>query len=183
LGLSKPDSGSVVLHGIPLNQIAPRDLAQSVGVAGADYGLLRGSLQRNLCYRWPGIDSESLQQVIEYCGLESLLARTPDGLRLRVTESGHNLSSGERQRIGLARALVGQPAILMLDEPETSLDAPGLSLLNDLIDNYAGTILLATHNQALARRCDRCWRLPLSGAATEASSDAPEPISGSHRDG
>jgi len=183
LGLSLPRRGRVKMHGVALARISPLDLARSVGVAGSDYGLLKGSLQRNLCYRWPGIDPETVARVVETCGLTPLVSRMPDGLASIITESAHNLSAGERQRIGLARALMGQPEILLLDEPETSLDAPGLSLLNKLIESYPGTILLATHNEALARRCSQRWQMPLTGAVNLTSGGVQSQNPGAYQHG
>ncbi|RMF98643.1 MAG: ABC transporter ATP-binding protein [Gammaproteobacteria bacterium] len=155
--LLDPDAGEILLDGQPIRELALDDLRQAVGVVSPDFGLLRGSIERNLRYRNPRASDAELQRIIELCGVDELLAEIPGGLRARVAEDGRNLSLGQRQRIALARALLGRPRVLLLDEPETGLDATARRALDRVLRTFSGTILLATHDPARIAMADQSW--------------------------
>src|SRR5207247_2866875 len=88
-----------------------------------------------------------------------ILAELPRGLDTRIREGGAGLSIGQRQRLALARALLGSPDVLLLDEIDANLDGQSRAALERVLAHYPGTVLLATHDAALARAADAVWRL------------------------
>ncbi len=157
--LLDPDHGQVKLDGIPLDSIEQRSLRQAVSMMTPDLPLMRGSVEKNLRYRLPGASDKQLQQVAELCGIPQLLAQLPRGNASRVTESGGNLSLGQRQRLGLARALLGNPRLLLLDEVDANLDPTSALALRQVIQQYAGTILLITHRLDWVMQADQVWHI------------------------
>jgi ABC-type bacteriocin/lantibiotic exporter with double-glycine peptidase domain len=128
-------------------------------MAGADLPLLRGSIARNLAYRKSDASQEELDEIARLCGVDTVLARLPAGIATRVREGGQGLSAGERGRLLLARALVGAPRVLLLDEIENSLDAEARVILGRVLADFPGTILVATHDPEIIACCDAVWHL------------------------
>ncbi|HFB66182.1 MAG TPA: ATP-binding cassette domain-containing protein [Aeromonadales bacterium] len=79
--------------------------------------------------------------------------------KIRIEEQGKNLSSGEKSRMTLFRALIGSPEVLILDEPENHLDEKGYQIIKYLLNHYEGTIIMATHCSELIDLCDSMWNL------------------------
>lgn len=156
--LRRPDSGRAVVDGRDLARCRLGSLRREVGVLSADLPLMRGTVRRNLLYRMPKASDEELSAVIDALELEPLLDQLPAGLASRVAEGGTNLSSGERQRLQMARAALGSPRVLILDEPDAHLDDSGRSLLRRFLESYPGTVLVVWHGQD-PPRADRVWKL------------------------
>ncbi len=157
--LVDPNKGSVRLDGVNVRSLPGDDLRRRVSYAGVDAGLLRGSLRRNLTYRSPDVDDDALHEVVRACGLLPLIGGLPDGLATRIDEGGRNLSTGQRQRVQLARALMGGPDILLLDEADANLDAETTHLVDRLVAARTGTTVLATHRRETAAAADIVWCL------------------------
>lgn len=157
--LVDPDRGRVLLDGRDLCELRPRDLRRAIGLVGQDLPLVSGTLDRNLRYRWRRAPDEDVARACRLCGLDDLIARLPQGLKTRLREAGSDLSLGERQRIALARALLGTPRLLLLDEADTNLDEAGLEVLQRVLVDYGGTVLVATHRPEIARLATRTWQL------------------------
>ncbi len=153
------DQGTVFLDGHDISQIEQSSLRREVGIMTPDLPLLRGSIQRNLSYRWPKAPPEVLAQAQELCGLEEILSALPGGTNTRVTEDGANLSLGQRQRIGLARAVLGNPRLLLLDEVDANLDPSAAQALRRVLAGYSGTILLVTHRLDWVNLADQVWHI------------------------
>jgi len=158
-GLVLPDSGSARLDGQSLARRRGASWRRAVGMASPDLPLLQGSIGRNLRYRWPRAPRARVQRILRLCELDDLVARWPDGLTTRLATGGANLSLGERQRIALARALLGEPRLLLLDEPEANLDAASRRILEWVLREYPGTILWVTHQPVDLASFDALWRL------------------------
>lgn len=141
----EPDAGSISIDGQPLGQTTLRSSARSIGVVGPDLPLMRGTVQRNLTYAMPDASPEEISRVLAVTGLDRLLSELPDGIRTWVTEGGKNLSLSQRQRIALGRALMGNPPILLLDEPTDGLDQASTDEFVTILTRHRGTVLLATH--------------------------------------
>ena len=138
-------------------------------MVGPDLPLLRGSVSRNLRYRNPQVSEEELERICQSCGIHQVLDVLPKGWQTRLSEVGLNLSVGQRQRLALARALIGNPRILLLDEADANLDPNTLAILEGIITNFSGTVLLITHRPELLRMVDQIWHLD-RGCLVEAGS-------------
>jgi len=159
LGLIKPDSGQVLLHGEDPLRLHPQAKGLNTGAFGPDLGLLRTSVRRNIDYRLGDSSEEELLQLVDYCDLGALVSKLPKGLDSLISDQSGNVSSGEQARIALARAINGQPAILLLDEPESHLDSKGLQVVHHLLKTYPGTIIVSTHSPELVHLCDQTWSM------------------------
>ena len=159
--LTDPGAGAVRLDGDDLRERSLRSVRAAIGVAGPDLPLLRGSVERNLRYRRPDASRDDLTRVIDLCDLGELIARLPDGLSTRVGEAGQRLSAGEGQRIALARALLGDPRLLLLDEADANLDATARATLDRVVAavRRRATVLVVTHRRETIERADAVWHL------------------------
>ncbi len=161
LGLIKVDSGLVRINGNLPNKTSSQDRAAHIGYASAEAGLIRGNLFNNLTYRKAKDQIKGVDELLSFCQLDGLVEKLPKGLNSKILESGKNLSSGEKARILLFRALLGAPAILILDEPESYLDKQGLKIIKNLLADYKGTIVMATHNSELIKLCHKEWDIDM----------------------
>jgi ABC-type multidrug transport system fused ATPase/permease subunit len=157
--LLDPDSGSVLLDGQDLATASLRSVRRHVALVSPDLPLLRGTVKHNLRYRNPGASEEEYQRVIRECRVDEILQELPKGERTRVSDAGTNLSQGQRTRIALARALLDNPTVLLLDETDANLDPRSAAILDDILERYAGTVLIVTHRiERVARATGSgCW--------------------------
>jgi ABC-type multidrug transport system fused ATPase/permease subunit len=153
--LVDPDAGSVRLDGCDLRNVTLRSLRRAVGVVSPDAPLLRGSLERNLRYRAGSASREELERVCRLCGVDRVAAELPRGLATRLGEGGRELPVAQRQRIALARALLGRPRLLLVDEADGHLDGA----LEQVLAEFHGTVLLVCQLAERVRRCDAVWHL------------------------
>lgn len=159
--LIDPDAGSVWLDGQDLAERNLDSVRGAVTMAGPDLPLLRGSVRDNLLYRWPDAPEEELDRVRELCALDGLLAELPDGLETKIRDGGKNLSAGQRQRIALARALVGSPRVLLLDEADANLDSDARGVVERIVREGRGerTVIVISHRPEVLEWADTTWRM------------------------
>jgi ABC-type multidrug transport system fused ATPase/permease subunit len=155
--LFDPDAGQVLLDGQDIAHHSLSSVHRAFGMVSPDLPLLRGTIEKNLKYRWTRADEEALAAVRALCGIDEMLAELPEGLQTRVAEGGANLSFGQRQRIALARALLGHPPVLLLDEADANLDARSSRIVDRVLASYGGTVLLVTHRLERAAAADEIW--------------------------
>lgn len=155
--LIDPDQGKVCLDGQDLAKHSLASVRRSIGMAGPDLPLLRGTVEKNLSYRWPDAPALEMARVRELCGVDEVLAELPEGEKTRVAEGGMGLSAGQRQRIALARALLGDPPLLLLDEIDSNLDPKASAVVDRVLSEYRGTILLVTHRLDHLSSADVVW--------------------------
>ena len=161
LGLIKVDAGKIKVNGVYPNKTTPNDRANNIGYSSAEASLMKCSLRQNLCYRKSPASKKEINNLLTFCQLDQLVKKLDCGIYTQVNEHGQNFSSGEKARISLFRALLGNPAILILDEPESYLDKQGFKIIKELLKIYEGTLIIATHNQELISLCNREWNLDI----------------------
>jgi len=155
--LINPDSGVIRLDGQDLVAHSLSSVRRAMGMVGPDLPLLRGSVHRNVVYFKPNAKRSALKHIYQLCGLDQLLAELPNGPATKVLEGGKNLSLGQRQRIALARALLGNPTVLLLDEADANLDAQATNLIHEILAKFKGTVLMVTHDPYRIMRADYIW--------------------------
>jgi ATP-binding cassette subfamily B protein len=157
--LVDPDKGRVLLDDQDLAERSLESVHRAIGVASSDLPLLRGSISHNLRYRMPKIPADEFSRIQELCGLEDVLTVLPEGLETHVIEGGRNLSLGQRQRIILARAVIGNPRVLLLDEIDSNIDEAGGRALDRVLAQFPGTVIIASHHPDRIARADAVWRM------------------------
>ncbi|WP_416909224.1 MAG: ATP-binding cassette domain-containing protein [Polymorphobacter sp.] len=159
-GLLRPAHGSIRLGLTALSRLDMVQYRQGIGILPQQPVFVDGSIRDNILCDRPGIDDDALAGAVAAAGLQPIIARL-GGLDGAVGDGGQRLSGGERQRIALARALVGRPALLLLDEPSNHLDEEGIAhLLAQLFDTPdRPTCLVATHDPRLLARADHVYDL------------------------
>lgn len=156
-GLWHPSAGSVRLDGATLDQYGEEGLADHVGYLPQEVMLFEGTVAENISRMSESPDSKAIIAAAERAGAHDMILRLADGYDSRVGDGGITLSGGQKQRIGLARAMYGDPVVLVLDEPNSNLDAPGSNALNKAIremkDN-GNIVIVMAHRPAAIAECD-----------------------------
>jgi ATP-binding cassette, subfamily C, bacterial PrsD len=132
VGIWPAQQGVIRLDGAALDQWGDH-LGQYVGFLPQDVALFDGSVAENICRFDEGAGSEAIMKAAQIAGVHELILRLPEGYSTRIGDGGMSLSAGQRQRIGLARAVFGDPFLIVLDEPNANLDAEGESALTRAI--------------------------------------------------
>ncbi|AFJ48162.1 type I secretion system permease/ATPase [Shimwellia blattae] len=157
IGFYQPDSGEILIDGMDANQIDVSDLRHNIGYVPQDIYLFSGTLRENLLSGASYVDDDAMLRVSRLAGVHEFARKHPDGYNMQVGERGLNLSGGQRQAVVLARALLLDPPILLLDEPTSSMDnttedAVRRALMETTRDR---TLLLVTHRASLLPLVDR----------------------------
>ncbi|TBW09724.1 type I secretion system permease/ATPase [Azotobacter chroococcum subsp. isscasi] len=156
LGVWAPQHGVVRLDGADINNWDKRELGPHIGYLPQDIELFEGSISENIA-RFGEIEPDKVIQAARAAGVHEMILQLPEGYDTVIGSEGLNLSGGQRQRIGLARALYGQPRLLVLDEPNSNLDDVGeRALANALrqVKASGATIFVITHRTSLLAQLD-----------------------------
>lgn len=157
LNLFQPESGSVQIDGTDVRQIDPGDLRRSIGTVQQSPQLFYGSVRENITMGHETISERAVVQAAELAGVMEFLRDSEHGLDTQVGERGEALSGGQRQAVAIARALLYDPSVLILDEPTASMDPASEQRLLKRLDKLCEgkTTLLITHKAAMLAIVDK----------------------------
>ncbi|TWC16121.1 MULTISPECIES: type I secretion system permease/ATPase [unclassified Pseudomonas] len=157
MGFYEPQEGQLLLDGLDLRQLDVADLRQQIGYVAHDLPLLAGSLRDNLTLGARYISDARMLEVAELTGVGELARQHPQGFDRPVGERGQLLSGGQRQAVLLARALLLDPPILLLDEPTSAMDNSSEDTLRQKLHTHiqGKTLLLVTHRTSMLSLVDR----------------------------
>ena len=161
------DEGSITIDGEDIRKIPEEHLRSQMGVVLQENFLFTGTVWQNLTYAKPHATREEVIQASKTAGAHEFIIRLPDGYNTYVGERGHTLSGGERQRISIARALLHDPKILILDEATASLDTETEKLIQDALAALSAgrTTIAIAHRLSTLRNATRLVVLDRSGVA------------------
>ena len=157
VGVWQPARGRVRLDGAGLDQWSPEALGRHVGYLPQDVGLFAGTVAENIARFDPGATSEAIIAAARAAGVHDLIVALPNGYDTEIGEHGAELSAGQQQRIALARALYGDPFLVMLDEPNSNLDAEGEAALTQAIQGVrarGGIVVVIAHRPSALAAVD-----------------------------
>lgn len=157
VGLYQADAGALLVDGVDTRQIDVSELRHNIGYVPQDIQLLSGTLRDNLVSGARYVEDEMVLQAAELAGVHEFARLHPKGYELQVGERGQNLSGGQRQNVALARALLLNPPILLLDEPTSAMDNTGEERLKQRLAAVieTKTVILVTHRASLLSLVDR----------------------------
>jgi ATP-binding cassette, subfamily C, bacterial LapB len=157
LGLYQPKEGSVLLDGIDMRQLDPADVRRNLGYVSQDVTLFYGSLRDNITFGMPHAVDESVVAAAEMAGMTDFVHRHPQGFDMQVGERGELLSGGQRQSVGIARAVLHNAPLLLLDEPTSAMDFSTEAYVTQRMAEFAQgkTVLLVTHRTSMLSFVDR----------------------------
>ena len=159
LGLYEPDAGAVLIDGVDVRQIDPAELRRAIGYVPQDISLFHGSLRDNLLLGSTDVSDARLVEVAKLSGLAPMINRHPEGFDMPMGERGQFVSGGQRQLIAIARALLHDPPMLVLDEPTGALDHSTEALVKRNLRQVAAhkTLLVNTHRTSMLELVDRIF--------------------------
>lgn len=167
-------AGSVRLDGASLDQWTPESLGRHVGYLPQEVDLFAGSVADNISRFDPEATSERVVKAAEAAGVHDMLVGLPDGYQTMIGEGGVGLSAGQRQRIALARALYGDPFLVVLDEPNSNLDTAGDNALTGAIQSVrarGGIAIVIAHRPSALAAVDKVLAMARGQVAAFGSKD------------
>ncbi len=155
LGLYTPVSGRVLLDGADIKQFSRKDLSKWIGYAPQECILFNGTVRDNIAQTHPDASDDDIVHASTLAQAHALVVDLPDGYGTQVGEGGSLLSGGMRQRIAIARALAGDPPVIVMDEPSGSLDKDAEANLRNTLSELgkSHTVILVTHSPVLLQAC------------------------------
>jgi len=156
-GLNPPDRGAVLIDTADIRQIRPDDVRRNIGVVMQNPVLFSGSIRDNIMMGNPDASDADLLEAAKQSGVEAFVAMLPGGFDFPLSERGHELSVGMRQSVAIARALIGKPNILLMDEPTAPLDAQAEAAMVASLDTATRglTTIFITHRGAMLQLADK----------------------------
>ncbi|MBT9609895.1 MAG: type I secretion system permease/ATPase [Aquabacterium sp.] len=157
LGLYQPTGGAVLVDGIDMRQLDPADLRRNLAHVSQDVTLFYGTLRENIAFGMQHATDDAILAATETAGLSDFVKRHPQGFDLPVGERGELLSGGQRQSVGIARAVLHNAPILLLDEPTSAMDFSTEALVTQKMQAFSQgkTVVLVTHRTSMLSFVDR----------------------------
>jgi ATP-binding cassette subfamily C protein LapB len=157
MGLYEPDSGSILINGIDIKQIDPAELRNNISYVSQDINLFNGTAKENIAYRASYADDDTIMLAAKISGADEFIKNHPRGYDMPIYERGMGLSGGQKQSIGIARALLVNSPIVLMDEPSNAMDQ---TTEKDLFDSFKNnlsdkTVIYITQKMALLDIVDR----------------------------
>lgn len=155
-GFYEPDAGTVLFDDRPAAELGRDACRRRIAVVDQNTHVVHGTLRENITYAVPDAPESEIRRVLALARLEELVDRLPGGLDTVIGERGGTLSGGERQRVALARALLARPALLLLDEPTSHLDAINEAALTTVMKDVAQecALLVIAHRLSTVQHAD-----------------------------
>ena len=157
IGIWRPAGGKIRLDGAALDQYDPDVLGQHIGYLPQRVQLFEGTIRDNIARMSPEPDDAAVIEAAKAAAAHEMILKLPDGYDTQVSMTGGRLSGGQVQRIGLARAMYGDPVVLVLDEPNSNLDNQGSEALNEAIRRFKRQdriVMIMAHRPAAIQECD-----------------------------
>ena len=157
LGLREPTSGRVLAGGLDVRTLRRSEWARKVTFVPQAASLVHGTVAENIRFYRPWITDAQIETAARQAGLHDEIVAFADGYAHQVGDRGGNLSGGQQQRVCIARALAGEPEVLILDEPTSALDAHTETVVRDSLNSLRGrmTVLVIAHRLSTLDQCDR----------------------------
>ncbi len=155
--LYQPQEGSILIDGIDLRQIDPVDIRSNIGYVSQDNYLFYGTIRDNISFGAPHVDDNAINVAAHFAGVMDFVRGHSSGLDLQVGERGMSVSGGQRQSISIARALVRNPSILVMDEPTSNMDNTSEHRFQQRMQQYKGlkSMVCITHRMSMLSLVDR----------------------------
>ena len=156
-GLVEPEEGAILIDGVDLRQIDTSDVRRNIGIMLQETWLFSGTVKENLQMGFYEYDDTHILEIAKVSGVDDFVSSHPQGYDLELKERGEGLSGGQRQSINLARALLHEPSLLILDEPTSSMDTGTEKGVIARLKKWSSdrTVIMVTHRNTLLELADR----------------------------
>ena len=160
-GILEPTSGAILIDGVDVRQIDSADIRKNIGIMLQESWLFSGTIRENIQMGFHEYDDEHILKICKVAGVDDFVGSQPKGYDLEIKERGIGLSGGQRQTINLARSLLHDPQILLLDEPTSSMDQGTEKIVINSLEKFSDdkTMLIVTHRNQIVSIVDRIFVL------------------------
>ena len=160
-GILEPTSGAILIDGVDVRQIDQADIRKNIGIMLQDSWLFSGTIRENIQMGFNEYEDDHVLKICKVAGVDDFVGSQPKGYDLEIRERGIGLSGGQRQTINLARSLLHDPKVLLLDEPTSSMDQGTEKNVVDSLTEFSKdkTMMIVTHRNPILTMVDRVFVL------------------------
>ena len=158
-GMLEPTSGAILIDGVDVRQIDPADTRKNIGIMLQDSWLFSGTIRENIQMGYNEYDDDHVLNICKVAGVDDFVGTNPKGYDLEIKERGIGLSGGQKQTINLARSLLHNPQILLLDEPTSSMDQGTEKQVINSLETFSEekTMIIVTHRNPILSMVNRVF--------------------------